>query len=255
MNQKLVGKRAFITGGSEGIGYAIAKAFLAEGAHVVIAARRELVLRDAANQLGHDCGFAVMDLGDPQQVEAAIASAVKQLGGLDILVNNAAITSPSKTVETTSLEELQALLDVNLRGSFWAMQKAYPYLKESKGNVLNLSSMAGVSGQAQHAAYAMTKGGLNALTKSAAVDWGADGIRVNALCPAGTWTPALRRWCGEQKNPAEVEADLDRLHVLGFCPEADDVAPVALFLCSSDARFVTGHVQHVSGGSECGYRL
>ena len=196
-----------------------------------------------------------MDLREPRQVEAAVAAVTSQLGGLDILVNNAAVTSPSKAVETTTLDELQAVIDTNLRGSFWAMRCAHPWLLQHRGCVLNISSMAGVQGQALHAAYAMTKGGLNALTKSAAVDWGPDGIRVNALCPAGTWTPALRRWCAEQPDRGDIEDYLDRIHALGYCPEASAIAPAAVFLCSDEARFVTGHIQHVSGGSECGYRL
>ncbi|MBK8979895.1 MAG: SDR family oxidoreductase [Planctomycetes bacterium] len=252
-NPRLDGRRTLVTGGSEGIGRAIAAAFLAEGARVVIAARRAALLREAAEALG--CESVVMDLRDPQQVEMAVAATVDLLGGLDVLVNNAAMTSPSEPVETTPLDDLQALLDTNLRGSFWAMRCAHPHLKASGGNVLIVSSMAGVQGQARHAAYAMTKGGLNALTKSAAIDWAPDGIRVNALCPAGTWTPALRRWCAEQPDPGGIEDYLDRIHALGYCPEADEIAPVAVFLCSDDARFVTGHIQHVSGGSECGYRL
>lgn len=248
---RLAGKKALITGGSEGIGRAIAEAFLAEGAEVTIAALNDEHLRRAADELG--CPAIRMDLGNVEEVEETVAAAVAEMGGLDVLVNNAAVTSPSKPVETTSIDELQRLLDVNLRGSFWMMHCAHPYLREARGCVLNVSSMAGVVGQADHAAYAMTKGGLNALTKSAAADWGPDRIRVNALCPTAAWTGALQRWAAEQPNPEEIDDYLSNIHALGYCPETEEIAPAAVFLCSEEARFITGHILHVSGGSEVGY--
>jgi meso-butanediol dehydrogenase/(S,S)-butanediol dehydrogenase/diacetyl reductase len=250
---RLAGKKALVTGGSEGIGRAITSAFITEGAEVVIAALDDEHLGAAAAELG--CPAIPMDLGSVKEVDSAVQQAVDLLGGLDILVNNAAVVSPSKSVETTSLDELQRLLDVNLRGSFWMMQQAHPYLKAARGCVLNVSSMAGVVGQTNHAAYSMTKGGLNALTKSAAADWGPDRIRVNAMCPTGVWTGALRRWAAEQPNPEEIDDYLNRIHALGYCPETDEISPAAVFLCSHEASFITGHILHISGGSEVGYRL
>ena len=135
------------------------------------------------------------------------------------------------------------------------MKFAYPLLKETQVCVLNISSMAGVTGQERHAAYAATKGGINTLTKSAAVDWGPQRVRVNALCPAGVWTDALRVWCEEQPDKQEAEQYHDRIHSLGYCPGPEEMATVAVFLCSDEAKFMTGAIVPVSGGSECGYKL
>ena len=115
--------------------------------------------------------------------------------------------------------------------------------------------MVGVMGQEIHAAYTATKGGMNALTKSMALDYAKQGIRVNAVCPAGTWTPMLRQWAREQPNPASVHRYLDEIHPLGYCPEGDVIADASVFLLSDKARFITGHIMHVSGGAELGYRV
>jgi NAD(P)-dependent dehydrogenase (short-subunit alcohol dehydrogenase family) len=95
---------------------------------------------------------------------------------------------------------------------------------------------------------------MNTLTKSMALDYAKYGIRVNAVCPAGTWTPMLRKWCAEQANPASVERYLDEIHPMGYCPEGDVIADACVYLLSDKARFVTGHIMHVSGGAELGYR-
>lgn len=109
-------------------------------------------------------------------------------------------------------------------------------------------------GQEIHAVYAATKGGMNALTKSMALDYAKFGIRVNAVCPAGVWTPMLRKWAKEQPDPTGTEQYLNQIHPLGYCPEGDVVADACVFLLSEQARFVTGHIMHVSGGAELGYR-
>ena len=95
---------------------------------------------------------------------------------------------------------------------------------------------------------------MNTLTQSMALDYAPHGIRVNAVCPAGTWTPMLRKWCAEQPDPHRIETYLDEIHPLGYCPEGDVVADPCVFLLSDMARFITGHILHVSGGAEIGYR-
>jgi len=145
-------------------------------------------------------------------------------------------------------------LNTNLKSILYTTRHAFSALQTSKGCILNTSSLVGVIGQELHAAYTATKGGLNALTKSMALDYAKHGIRVNAVCPAGVWTPMLRQWCAEQSDPASTARYLDGIHPLGYCPESAVVADACVFLLSEKARFITGHIMHVSGGAELGYR-
>ena len=119
---------------------------------------------------------------------------------------------------------------------------------------MNTSSLVGEIGQENHAAYTATKGAMNTLTKSMALDYAQYKIRVNAVLPAGVWTPMLREWSKEQPNPASIAQYLDDIHPLGYCPEGDVIADACVFLLSEKARFITGTILPVSGGAELGYR-
>ena len=251
--QKLSEKVAIVTGGSGGIGRAIAEQLIGAGARVAVIDRREPETRATAEASGARGYLA--DMSDSKAVQSAVHAVVHDFGKLDILVNNAGITSPSLPVQDTDEADFDALVATNLKGYFLAMKYAYPHLKATRGCVLNISSMAGVTGQTMHAAYGATKGGVNALTKCAAADWGRDQIRVNALCPAGVWTEALHQWCEAQEDRDGIKDYLDRIHALGYCPDTKPIATVAAFLCSEDACFMTGAIVPVSGGSECGYKL
>ncbi|MDO8543388.1 MAG: SDR family oxidoreductase [Opitutaceae bacterium] len=255
MTARLHDKVTLVTGGAAGIGAAIVRRFVAEGARVLVGDRDQPRSDALCAELGAPACFRGLDVSDADSFTGAIAKAVSLWGRLDILVNNAAIALPAAAVQDTSLDQFEQLVDVNLRSVFLGCKLAYPHLKASRGCVLNISSMAGVTGQERHAVYGATKGAINALTKCTAVDWGRDGIRINALCPAGVWTDTLRQWIKVQPDPAGTHAYLDRIHALGYCPEPDEIASVAAFLCSDDAKFLTGYVMPVSGGSECGYNI
>jgi NAD(P)-dependent dehydrogenase (short-subunit alcohol dehydrogenase family) len=244
----------FLTGGSTGIGLDCAKAYAAEGAKVVFCARNGDKAAEAAAALPGEHHGIRCDVSKGDEVEKAIAFTVDTFGKLDAIHNNAGIASPSKPLHETSEEEWDALVNINLKSVYWTTKYGFPHLKASKGCILNTSSLVGVMGQAIHAAYTGTKGGMNTLTKSMALDYAEDGIRVNAVCPAGTWTPMLRQWCSEQPDPASIEQYLDDIHPLGYCPEGDVIADASVFLLSQKARFITGHIMHVSGGAEIGYR-
>ncbi|MGB1127435.1 MAG: SDR family NAD(P)-dependent oxidoreductase [Opitutales bacterium] len=251
---RLKGKIIFLTGGSTGIGRDCAEAYAREGAKVVIVARNCEASAQAAAELGDGhLGFAC-DVSDGAQVKAALNKTLEHYGRLDVIHNNAGIATPSKPVHETSEEEWDALFNINLKSVLHTTRHGFEALKASKGCILNTSSMVGVMGQELHAAYTATKGGMNTLTKSMALDYAQYGIRVNAVCPAGTWTPMLRKWCAEQPDPASIERYLDEIHPLGYCPEGEVIADTSVFLISNDAKFVTGHIMHVSGGAELGYR-
>ncbi len=247
-------KVIFLTGGSVGIGRECAQAYAKEGAKVVIVGRDGAAAATAASALGEGhLGFSC-DVSRDADVKAAIDRTLAVYGRLDVIHNNAGIASPSKPLHETSDEEWNAVFDINIRSVLHTTRHGLAALKESKGNILNTSSLVGVIGQSIHAAYTATKGAMNTLTKSMALDYAPLGVRVNAVCPAGTWTPMLRKWASEQPDPASINRYLDEIHPLGYCPEGDVIADACVFLVSEKARFVTGHIMHVSGGAEIGYR-
>lgn len=250
----LKNKVIFLTGGSTGIGLDCAKAYATEGAKVVLVARHGDQAAAEASKLGPDhLGFAC-DVSNDNEVRSAIARVLASYGKLDAIHNNAGIANPSKPLHETTDEEWDALFNINLKSVLHTTRHGIAALRETRGCILNTSSLVGVIGQEIHAAYTATKGGMNTLTKSMALDYAKDGIRVNAVCPAGAWTPMLHQWAHEQPDPAGITRYLDEIHPLGYCPEGDVIADACVFLLSSKARFITGHTMHVSGGAEIGYR-
>lgn len=250
----LENKVVFLTGGASGIGRECAIAYAAEGAKVAIADIDKRGAEETAQTLGGAHIAIECDVARGESVEDAVKTAAAHFGGLDAVHNNAGIGSPSKTLDTTSEEEWDRLMAINLKSVYWTTRSAFPLLKQSRGVILNTASMVGLMGQSIHAAYTATKGGMIALTKSMALDYAPLGIRVNAICPAGVWTPALERWSLEQPNPDSISAYLDQIHALGYCPRGDVIADAAVFLLSAKSRFVTGCILPVSGGAELGYR-
>ena len=254
MSLLLRDKVIFLTGGSCGIGRDCAKAYAAEGALVVVAANDKEGVEEIGTELGRDHLALYCDITHDDEVKSALDKTLSRYGRLNAIHNNAGISHPSKPIHETTDEEWDKLFNVNLKGVLHTMRHAFSALVASKGCVLNTSSLVGVIGQEIHAAYTATKGGLNALTKSMALDYAKHGIRVNAVCPAGAWTPMLRKWCAEQPDPDSTESYLNGIHPLGYCPNGDVIADACVFLLSEKARFVTGHIMHVSGGAELGYR-
>jgi NAD(P)-dependent dehydrogenase (short-subunit alcohol dehydrogenase family) len=183
-----------------------------------------------------------------------VRAAVEHFGKIDAVHNNAGIATPSKPLHLTTEEEWDRQFAVNLKGVYWTTRFAHSELARVRGCILNTASVVGLIGQADHAAYVAGKGGMIALTKAMALDYATEGIRVNAVCPAGVFTPMLEKWCEEQRDPQSMKEYLDGIHALGYCPKPGVIADVCVFLLSDRARFITGCALPVSGGAELGYR-
>ena len=250
----LEGKVVVLTGGGDGIGRECARAYARAKATVAILDVNLTAARRAAEELD-SLGIAVhADVSSGPTVESAIKSVLKSFGHIDAVHNNAGIATPSKPLHETDEEEWDRLQRINLKSVYWTTRYAFQALRDSKGTILNTASMVGLIGQQDHAAYVATKGAMISLTKAMAADYARYSIRVNAICPAGVWTPMLEQWCSEQKDPRGMRKYLDDIHMLGYCPRGDVIADAAVFLLSDKARFITGCILPVSGGAELGYR-
>jgi meso-butanediol dehydrogenase / (S,S)-butanediol dehydrogenase / diacetyl reductase len=254
MPTDLGGKVIVLTGGADGIGRECALAYAREGATVAILDRDLDQAMRTASDAGEDSIALRADVADGDQLRIALIEVLDRFGRIDAVHNNAGVASPSKPLHETTEEEWDVVQRINLKSVFWTTKFAFDALVASKGMILNTASMVGLIGQQDHAAYVASKGGMIALTKAMAADYARYGIRVNAVCPAGVWTPMLERWCGEQADPAGIRQYLDDIHLLGARPHGDVIADAAVFLLSSKARFVTGCILPVSGGAELGYR-
>jgi meso-butanediol dehydrogenase/(S,S)-butanediol dehydrogenase/diacetyl reductase len=254
MPADLSGKVIVLTGGADGIGRECALAYAGEEATVAILDRDVEKAARTASEAGGDSIALYADVSDGEAVRVAINAVLERFGRIDAVHNNAGIASPSKPLHETTEQEWDDLQRINLKSVYWTTRFAFEALAASKGAILNTASMVGLIGQQDHAAYVATKGAMISLTKAMAADYASYGIRVNAVCPAGVWTPMLEKWCGEQADPASIRQYLDDIHLLGPCPHGDVIADAAVFLLSSKARFITGCILPVSGGAELGYR-
>jgi NAD(P)-dependent dehydrogenase (short-subunit alcohol dehydrogenase family) len=250
----LENKVVVLTGGGDGIGRECALAYARAGAAVAILDRSVAAAQRTAAELGSQSLALEADVSDGNAVQVAIARVLKEYSRIDAIHNNAGISSPSKPLHQTSEAEWDDLQGVNLKSVYWTTRYGFAALSASQGAILNTASMVGLMGQQNHAAYVSTKGGMISLTKAMAIDYAKHSIRVNAICPAGVWTPLLERWCEEQPDPSSIRSYLDDIHLLGYCPRGDVIADAAVFLLSAKARFMTGCILPVSGGAELGYR-
>lgn len=246
----LEGKCALVTGGTTGLGLAIAERFLREGARVVITGRdRDLGLR-AEQALGPQARFLPADAADPDAVGLSVDAAVEHLEGLDVLVNNAGIGVSGRLIDTP-LADYERVMGVNVRGYFLYAQHAYPHLASRRGCMIHIASDAGVWGEQAIGLYSVTKAAVIMMGKMLALDGGPDGVRSNVLCPGDIW-PGMRHMAppGEADRPEEGDWLLPPIGRLGG---ASDVAAAAVFYASQEADFITGTTLLVDGGMTAGY--
>jgi len=252
MTSEFSGRVAFITGGASGLGRAAAQQLAAQGALVAIAD----VQLDAAESLVHELAasgaqaIAVRcDVRDDRAVEIAVSTTVARFGRMDIAINAAGIGGPEVKTAEYAPDDWQRVIDVNLNGVWRCMRYEIPaMLALGGGAIVNVASVAGLIGFPRHPAYAASKHGVVGLTKTAALEYGRKGLRINALCPGFTLTPMVQQMI-DAGLPEEALASRVPLGRLGT---ADEVAAAALFLCSAAGAFMSGHALAIDGGIVAG---
>jgi len=245
---------AIVTGSNSGLGRAIARRFAAEGARVVVTGRNtergEAMVKSLAGLPGESV-FLPADLSDENACQGLVASCVEHFGGLSVLVNNAVsgAVSPRQTaVETLATETWEQVFRVTLTAAMWMCRAAIPHMRTAGGgSIINVSSRAAERATPGLPAYVAAKGGMNALTRSIATDYAADGIRCNTLAP-GYVINEVREVLSEERR-----AHFERMHLTRI-PIADDIAAAAAFLASRDAEVITGVLLPVDGGSSTAAR-
>lgn len=243
MNNDFAGRIAFITGGASGIGAATARALTARGAQVVIGD----VQYDAAVSLATELGAAAVtcDVRHDASVAAAIAATVQRHGRLDFALNAAGIGGVQEKTAEYPAEIWDIVIDVNLTGVYRSMRHEIPAMLMSGGGVIvNIASVAGLSGFPRHAAYAASKHGVVGLTRTAALEYGKKGVRINALCPGFTMTPMVQRMIDHGTPLALLEERVPA----GRIGTAEEMAETVLYMFSPASDFMHGHALAIDGG-------
>lgn len=249
-DRRLDGRVAIVTGGARGIGEATARLFAEHGASIAILDHDARAGERVAAELAKvaPCAFFGVDVALDPDVATGIHSVVDEFGGVDVLINNAAITLP-KGFETTTPDEWDRVLNVNLKSVYLLMREAMPFLKKSQhGSVVNVSSFHASATHEDFSAYAASKAGVVGLTRSAALDAAPAGVRINALCPGIIATRMWEEWLAEVEDINDVRKQVLALQPLGRIGSPIDVAYAALFLASDESAYITGTTLFVDGG-------
>lgn len=253
---KLQDRVCLITGGSRGIGLGCAKVFLKYGARVIICSDRGLEGNDVARQLSalgkiehFEC-----DVREERQFSELIDRVAQIYGRFDCLLNNAGWHPPAQKIDRISVTDFENLLRLNLTSTFIGCKYAVPHLMKTRGTIINIASEVGLIGQADAVSYVASKSGQIGLTKALALDLAADGVRVNAVCPAGVMTPMMREWASTQWDLEKALSIVDAQHPIGRMARPEEIGEVCAFLASDEASFVTGQAICPDGGAALGYR-
>ncbi|MBI5588756.1 MAG: glucose 1-dehydrogenase [Deltaproteobacteria bacterium] len=249
---RVANKVAIVTGGAQGIGRATSLLLAAEGAKVAVVDILEKEGKEAADKIkvsGGKAWFWQMDVSKEQEIEKVFAEVHKAFGRIDILVNNAGITGVRKPTHEITEEEWDRVMDINTKSVFFCTKHAVPYMRNSGGgSIVNVASVIGMVGSPGAPPYVASKAAVRLMSRTDALIYAKDKIRVNAVCPGYVWTPLIE---GALKAKGDVEAGrkaLASLHPLGHIGEAEDAAYGILYLVSDESKFVTGSDLVIDGG-------
>jgi len=243
-------KVAFVTGATSGIGRACALAFARQGATIACVGRKDEALEEVAEEiraLGSEGLKLKADLANDQAVDYALAQTLTTYGGIDILVNAAGHIS-SGTIESTSMQARDEMMNINVRAIFRLIQKALPSLIERNGNIVNVSSVTGLRAFPGVLAYCVSKAALDQLTRCSALELAAKGVRVNAVNPGVVVTEIHKRGGMNQEDYAAFLERSKQTHPLGRVGHAEEIADLVLFLASDQASWITGATYSIDGG-------
>lgn len=243
-------KVVIITGGGRGIGFGLSTAFAKSGAKLVITGRTESTLLKAKEELEKEYGTEVLpvvaDGADEAAIKNVIAKTVEKFGKIDAVINNAQASSSGKMLIDHTKEDIDLAIYSGIYATFFYMREAFPYLKETKGCVINFASGAGLFGRIAQSSYAAAKEGIRGLSRVAATEWAPDGVRVNVICPLAM-TEGLKKF--KEEYPERYEQTIKGVPMGRFADPEKDVGAVCTFLCSDDASFITGETITLQGGS------
>lgn len=244
------GKVVIITGGGRGIGFGISTAFAKEGAKLVLTGRTQSTLDKAKESLEKDYGVEVLtvaaDGAEEEAIKNVITKAVERFGKIDCLINNAQTSASGVMLADHTKEDFDKAIYSGLYATFFYMREAFPYLKESKGSVINFASGAGLAGRPGQSSYAAAKEGIRGLSRVAATEWGEYGINVNVLCPLAM-TETLAQW--KEEYPDIYAKTVQSVPMGRFADPETDIGRVCVFLASEDASYITGETITLQGGS------
>jgi NAD(P)-dependent dehydrogenase (short-subunit alcohol dehydrogenase family) len=250
------GKVVIVTGGTKGIGEGCVRAFVGAGAKVVFCARDEAAGQKLAREVtaagSGEAVFIRCDVSRTDEVERLVDDTVARFGRLDCLVNNAGWHPPHQPIDAFTPADFRSLFELNVMSVFVACRRALPHLRQTRGNIVNMSSLVGVMGQLHATTYVATKGAITAFTKALAVDEAAHGVRVNSISPGNIYTPLWQEAIDAAPDPAKCRADGEAAQLLGRMGTIEETGRLCLFL-AAEATFTTG-VDHIqSGGAELAY--
>jgi NAD(P)-dependent dehydrogenase (short-subunit alcohol dehydrogenase family) len=247
---RLKDKVAVITGAGSGIGRHCAYEFAKNGAKVVVADINQLGAEETVQNIRKGGGSAVVckvDVSNRESVEALVQFTLKTYSKVDVLVNNAAIQI-NKTVDNMTFEEWNQQMSINVGGVFLCSKYFLPHLRETKGNIVSMSSVNSFFAEPMCAGYCATKSAIVGLTKAMAIDHGHEGVRVNCILPGYIDTGLTEGYFQSQPDPAQARIDSGKLHALWRIGQPNEVGKAAVFLASDDASFITGSSMVVDGG-------